>query len=63
MVRKVGMFVVLLFATLPGCAPERDAAYDQNNQLWLQGYGFKNPNPDRAKKGQPLLNFDGTEAK
>lgn len=31
--------------------------------LWHQGYGFNNPNNERIRNGQPVLNFDGTEAK
>lgn len=27
---------------------------------WRQGYGFNNPNPDRIRNGQPVLNFDGS---
>lgn len=33
------------------------------NHLWKQGYGFNNPNPDRIRNGQPVLNFDGSVAK
>ena len=53
----------LLLALGAGCADERDAAYEQNNNLWLQGYGFNNPNLNRAKYGQPSLNLDGSVAK
>ena len=31
--------------------------------LWHQGYGFNNPNVERIKNGQPVLNFDGTVAR
>ncbi len=31
--------------------------------LWHQGYGFNNPNNERIRKGKPVLNFDGTEAR
>jgi hypothetical protein len=31
--------------------------------LWHQGYGYNNPNNERIRKGQPVLNFDGTEAR
>ncbi len=30
--------------------------------LWHAGYGFNNPNPERMRNGQPLLNFDGSVA-
>ena len=33
------------------------------DRLWQQGYGYNNPNPDRIKKGQPVLNFDGKVAR
>lgn len=31
--------------------------------LWHQGYGYNNPNIERIRKRQPVLNFDGTEAR
>ena len=31
--------------------------------LWHQGYGYNNPNNERIRKGQPVWNFDGTEAR
>lgn len=31
--------------------------------LWHQGYGFNNPNVERIRNGQPVLNFDGTVAR
>ena len=31
--------------------------------LWHQGYGSNNPNNERIRKGLPVLNFDGTEAR
>lgn len=33
---------------------------DSLNQLWLEGHGYNNPNPERKKKGLPPLNFDGS---
>lgn len=33
------------------------------NPLWHQGYGFNNPNNERIRNGQPVLNFDGSVAK
>lgn len=32
----------------------------QVDDLWKQGYGFNNPNPDRKKQGLEPLNFDGS---
>lgn len=32
------------------------------DRLWRAGYGFNNPNPERMRNGQPLLNFDGSVA-
>ena len=32
------------------------------DELWRQGYGFNNPNPERIRNGQPALNFDGSVA-
>lgn len=30
--------------------------------LWHAGYGFNNPNNERMRNGEPLLNFDGSVA-
>jgi hypothetical protein len=35
----------------------------ETNNLWHEGFGFNNPNPDRFSKGLPPLNFDGKESK
>ena len=32
----------------------------QFGDLWKQGYGFGNPNPERARQGLEPLNFDGS---
>lgn len=56
------LFYTILLATcvnLAGCAADREDR--EVDQLWRDGYGYRNPNPERAKRGQPLLNFDGTE--
>ena len=29
------------------------------DQLWREGYGFNNPNPERKRKGLPPVDFSG----
>lgn len=29
------------------------------DQLWRDGYGFNNPNPERKRKGLPPVDFSG----
>ena len=41
---------------------DHDDGFDPD-PLWHQGYGYNNPNNERIRKGQPVLNFDGTEAR
>jgi hypothetical protein len=55
-----GLAVVLtLIAT--GCATQPKSEYDEYvDSQWRQGYGFNNPNPERIRKGQPPVNFDGS---
>lgn len=46
----------------PGIDDDEDDGFDPE-PLWHQGYGYNNPNNERIRKGQPVLNFDGTEAR
>jgi hypothetical protein len=46
---------------LSGCASNRNAEEERLNNLWKEGYGFNNPNPDRIKNGQKPLNFNGSK--
>jgi hypothetical protein len=56
--------LLVLVALVAGCAHDDDSVLDQHTEaLWQAGYGFNNPNADRARKGQPPLNFNGTEAR
>ena len=41
---------------------EDDDGFDPS-PLWHQGYGYNNPNNERIRKGQPVLNFDETAAR
>jgi len=41
---------------------EKDKEGFDPDPLWHQGYGFNNPNNERIKNGQPVLNFDGSVA-
>jgi hypothetical protein len=61
--RNTWILAVLALAILSGCAKKRDPMKEHLNDLWLEGYGFNNPNLDRIKRGEPPLNFDGTEHK
>lgn len=40
-----------------------DKNREQIDQLWRQGYGFNNPNPERIRNKQAPLNFDGSQYK
>ena len=40
--------------------PSEEESDSMIDQLWREGYGFNNPNPERKRQGKPLLNFDGT---
>jgi hypothetical protein len=59
--RAATMLLLLLGLAGLGCAsrsrPPRSSA---DSELWRQGYGFNNPNVERARQGLPPLNFDGT---
>lgn len=44
-----------------GCATDPDSEDDSLNHLWRQGYGYNNPNPDRIRRGEAPLNFDGSQ--
>jgi hypothetical protein len=47
-----------------GCSTRRNEGSDDHvDRLWRQGYGYKNPNPERVRQGLPPLNFDGSEHK
>lgn len=59
--RRLGLVLLLALLTVPmGCQTRRSELDDQINGLWREGYGYNNPNPARAKKGLPPLNFDGS---
>jgi len=45
-----------------GIDDDDDHGFDPD-PLWHQGYGYNNPNNERIRKGLPVLNFDGTEAR
>lgn len=53
MYRRI-VFVGIVFAALAcgGCAT--DTSF---NDLWRQGYGFNNPNPERIQKGLEPKDF------
>ena len=53
------VLALIICGNLSGCATEREDT--QVDQLWRDGYGSRNPNLDRTKRGQALLNFDGSE--
>ncbi len=62
--RKLLVLMLLaVCASFAGCANDGDSHYDDMNTLWKQGYGYNNPNLDRAAKGLPPQNFDGTISK
>ncbi len=50
---------LILCGNLTGCASGREDT--ELDQLWRDGYGARNPNLDRMKRGQTPLNFDGSE--
>lgn len=54
----------LLLTPLVGCANmsnNRNRPNDLlNDQLWREGYGFNNPNPERRRQGLAPINFDGS---
>ena len=61
-----GVFLLVLILTLSlGCASsDRRTSFDYNHdQLWKQGFGFGNPNPDRLRAGLEPVNFDGSTDK
>ena len=73
MTRFVGwLFAFVLVFNLGCTSPDKqDAQVDDPfdppsdeetmfDQLWREGYGFNNPNPERIRQGKPPLNFDGT---
>lgn len=39
---------------------EESTDTSQIDNLWKQGYGFNNPNPERVRQGLEPLNFDGS---
>ncbi|WP_186774929.1 hypothetical protein [Allorhodopirellula solitaria] len=53
----VGFFVAKIWLD----DDEDEEGYDPD-PLWRQGYGFNNPNNERIKNGEPVLNFDGSVA-
>jgi len=53
--------VLAICGNLVGCAAEREDT--ELDRLWRGGYGYNNPNPDRAKKGLAPLNFDGSTSR
>lgn len=62
---KRAILILLTLAALlapTGCATDGEDDPDLND-LWRQGYGFNNPNPERIRNGEPPLNFDGSESK
>lgn len=52
----------VLKSALKGDDDDDKSGFDPD-PLWRQGYGFNNPNNERIRNGQPVLNFDGTVAK
>lgn len=55
-------FVMLVIAALTDDDDDEKSVFDPN-PLWHQGYGYNNPNNERIKNGEPVLNFDGSVAK
>ena len=43
-------------------AKDKDRKRFDPDPLWRAGYGFNNPNAERIRNGQPVLNFDGSVA-
>jgi hypothetical protein len=57
MTRAIGLLLTATLALNSGCASSPKES--QLDQLWKQGHGFNNPNPERIRNGQKPLNFGG----
>jgi hypothetical protein len=63
MILRRALTLLLMTATLAvlGCKSDESMLDPDLNELWRAGYGYKNPNADRIRKGLPPLNMDGSE--
>jgi hypothetical protein len=65
--KSITCFALVTFISLSGCRtlqPEyslfKGEQEERTDELWRQGYGYKNPNVDRIRNGQEPLNLNGS---
>lgn len=64
--RTLAIILAITVVSLGGCRLNRpnyslskSKTDRSNDQLWRDGYGFNNPNPDRIERGLDPVSFNG----